>query len=316
MHILVLGGNGFIGSHFVDQAVAAGHRLSVLSRRPTPVWQHGRAFTLMNGGFEDLAVHPEWLSDVDAICHAAWSTVPATAATDPRKDVETNLVGTIRVLEVIAAAPSVKHLLFLSSGGAVYGSVSSEAPIAEDHPLNPISAYGIGKMAAEKYCELFLKRFDRTVMILRPANPFGPGQLSTGVLGVVSTFLNHARDGTETIIVGDGSIIRDFIDVRDVARLMVRMFDAPRAGTYNCGSGRGASLLEVAKAVEECTGLPLIRRHVPERAFDPKRIVLSISRACETFNWEPSISLHEGLDHLNRWLDGPEGCLPSSDRKI
>lgn len=305
MHILVLGGNGFIGSHFIDQAAGAGHRLSVLSRRSDPAWRHGRDFTHLEGEFEDIVAHPEWLNDVDAVCHAGWSTIPLTAASDPIRDVETNLIGTLKVLETIILAPSVRHLMFLSSGGAVYGSVDTDAPISEDHPLNPISAYGIGKMAAERYCKILLEPHNRTVMILRPANPFGPGQHGTGVLGVASTFLNNARLGIETTIFGDGSLVRDFIDVRDLARLMVKMFDAPEAGTYNCGSGRGVSLLELGKAVEDCTGLPLRLRHVAERIFDPKRVVLNISRAQTTFDWKPEISLYEGVDHLNRWLGAP-----------
>ena len=309
MHILALGGNGFIGAHFVDQALAAGHEVSVLSRRPRPVWEHGRRFRHLPGGFDALAAHPEWLDGVEAVCHGAWSTVPKTAAADPQDDVQINLLGTLKLLELIGAAPSVEHLLFLSSGGAVYGGATGQVAISEDHPLDPIGAYGISKLAAEKYCQMVGTQTGVEVTILRPANPFGPGQSTAGVQGVVSTFLHHARAGSAATIVGDGVIIRDFLDVRDLADLMVRALSSPVPGIYNCGSGVGASLSDVVACVEAATGHPLALTRVPERPFDPRRVVLDITRAQAAFGWAPSASLREGIFAFNDWLDRSGVCL-------
>lgn len=303
MHILVLGGNGFIGSHFVHQAGKAGHDISVLSRKTSAVWAHHIGVRHLHGDFNTLAEHPEWLDGVDAVCHAAWSSVPKTAASDPQGDVQTNVVGTLKLLDMIQAATTVEHLMFISSGGAVYGSVFSNDPILESQRLSPISAYGIGKMAAESYCTLLMKECDKKLTIIRPSNPYGAGQSSQGILGVVSTFLACALGGRTADIFGDGSVVRDFLDVRDLAALMVKAFELPVPGIYNCGSGVGVSLREVVEAVEAVTRTTLKLNHLPERSFDPPRVVLDIGRAQECLGWKPQIDLKSGVEDLHAFME-------------
>ena len=298
MHILVLGGNGFIGAHFVAAAVDAGCSVSVLSQRERPVFAHGRPFRHLPGRFEALFANPDWLDGVDAVCHCAWSSVPKTAAADPQGDVTTNVIGTLKLLNLLRDRPDIKHLMFLSSGGAVYGNTDQQAPIREDQPLRPIGAYGVAKVAAESYCRIFGAETGRDVTILRPSNPYGPGQNTVGVLGVVSTFMHHALSGTAATMFGDGSVMRDFLHVSDLAKLMVEAFQSPAPGTYNIGSGTGTSLAEVADAVEAVTGRTLHVDRKPERPFDPKRIVLDITSAGEAFSWTPEIGLEAGVRSL------------------
>ena len=298
MHVLVLGGNGFIGSHFVRAAVFAGHKVSVLSRKNQPAYAHGVPFRHLMGGFDELISHPEWLEGVEAVCHCAWSSVPLTAAADPVKDIHVNLIGTVKLLELLKDSSSLKQLLFLSSGGAVYGAVGSSQAIKESMDLDPIGAYGIGKLAAEKYCSVFSVESGIPVTIIRPANPYGIGQASTGLLGVISTFLNHALHGTEARVYGDGSIVRDFVDVRDLAELMVMALDRPAAGIYNCGSGSGASLTDIITTVERITERNLILKRLPARSFDPPRIVLDVNKARDAFDWTPKVSLYQGISDL------------------
>lgn len=304
MHILALGGNSFIGSHLVGKLVVAGHEVSVLSRREDPRWPHGQLFRHLPGGFEELLVNPKWLDGVDAVFHGAWSTVPKTAAADPVIDLQTNVSNTILLFKMLGNAPSVKHLLFLSSGGAIYGNVDHDYPIPETQPLNPISAYGIGKMAAEKYCQVLAASSDLDLTIIRPSNPYGPGQSAQGALGVVSTFLKHVMEGTPATMFGDGSTVRDFIDVRDLARLLVTALDAPVPGVYNAGSGIGSSIAQVATEVEAVSGRSLKFNRLPERPFDPKRIVLDVSSAKDRFGWLPRYSIEDGVRNLfSYWND-------------
>ena len=298
MHILALGGNGFIGSHFVDAGVASGHEFSVLSRKPYPVWPHGRPFRHLPGGFEALAAHPEWLDGIDAVWHGAWSTVPKTAAADPQSDVQTNLIGVLKVLELIRNTPSIKHLVFVSSGGAIYGPGKSQDMITEDHPLSPLGSYGITKLAAERYFQIFSMETGLPVTIIRPSNPYGPGQSSVGILGVITTFLYHAIAGTSATIFGGGAIVRDFLDVSDVANLMVKAMEVPVPGIYNCGSGKGVTLSEVVSTIEDIVGCEIKINEMPARAFDPERTVLDINRAKNTFGWYPKIDLHDGIKRL------------------
>jgi UDP-glucose 4-epimerase len=296
MHILVLGGNGFIGSHFVAQAVHAGHKVSVLSRRHHPVWPHKQNYELRHGGFDDLFKNPAWLNDVDAVCHAAWSTVPKTAAENPVMDVQTNVIGTINLLNLIQQTPSIKHLVFLSSGGAVYGNIHTDSPIHEDQALNPIGAYGIGKLAAEKYCHALSGDLNTT--IIRPSNPYGAGQTAYGTIGVISTFVHKIMTGEKATLFGGGTAIRDFLDVRDLARLMLMALEKPNPGTYNCGSGQGTSILEVVSKIEDMIDQKANIEHLAARPFDPNRIVLDIEKAQKAFDWQPQISLDDGIRDL------------------
>lgn len=298
MHILTLGGNGFIGSHFVSQAVAAGHEVSVLSRRESPANKHTRPFRHLRGDLNELFEHPEWLRGVDAICHAAWSTVPKTAAADTLGDIQTNVVGLVKLLDMIERVSSIRQLLFLSSGGAVYGSVNSEKPIPESHILEPISAYGIGKLAAEKYCGLFSKANGLSTTIIRPSNPYGEGQLSLGLLGVVSTFVHHAKNDSAAHLYGDGTIVRDFLHVEDLAGLMLVALEKNIPGIYNCGHGKGFSLAQVIESVEKASGRRLKLVQHPARSFDPPKIVLDTTLAKGTFGWDAEIDFDTGIDRL------------------
>jgi UDP-glucose 4-epimerase len=302
MHVLILGGNGFIGSHFVNAAVARGHKVSVLSRKRDPAWHHGRVFHHFPGDIDALTMHPEWLDGVDAVCHAAWSTVPKTAAADPQRDLQENVIGVLKVLEMINAAPSVKQMLFLSSGGAIYGAVDSEEAIKEDCPLNPIGAYGISKLAAEKYCLTYAAEGGVPVTIIRPANPYGRGQSSIGLLGVIATFLHNAKNGSAATIFGDGSIVRDFFSVKDLVGLMLLALEKPAPGIYNCGSGTGVALVDLITAIERVTESRLDLNRLPARPFDPRRIVLDISLARATFGWSPKIELYEGISVFSSYI--------------
>lgn len=302
MRILITGGNGFIGSHFVGRAVKAGHEVSVLSRKAQPVFAHGQEFQHLPGGYEALAAHPEWLNGVETVVHAAWSSVPKTATADMQGDVQANVVGTLKLLEMLKDAPSLKHLVFLSSGGAVYGAATGKQSIREDHPLEPISAYGVGKLSAEKYCQLFSNETGVQLTIVRPSNPFGMGQISVGVLGVVSTFLVNAIQGNPSKIFGDGSVVRDYLHVSDLARFLCKTVECRKSGIYNCGSGIGTSINEVVEAVESALGRSLVVNRIPARAFDPPHIVLDNSQAKLNFGWTPEIPLKDGISALAREL--------------
>ncbi len=190
MHIVVTGGNGFIGSHFVARAVDAGHRVTVVGNSNEPRINHARPYDFVEGGTNALASMPSLLKDAGIICHLASSSIPATATADPVGDIERNLSSTVRLFEAMRKTGN-RKLLFMSSGGAVYGRPLA-TPIAESHPLNPISAYGITKLAAEKYIGMYTELYDFDALIIRPSNPYGPGQGTYGQLGAVTTFLSKA----------------------------------------------------------------------------------------------------------------------------
>lgn len=293
MHLVVVGGNGFIGSHFVAAAAAAGHRITVVGHSPEPRMPHGFTFAFRPGGLRWLAEDAELLRSCDLVCHFATSMTPATSNADPLADINTNLFDTVRLLEAMRLTGN-RRILFLSSGGAVYGQ-PQYLPMDEAHPLNPLSSYGVVKSAIEQYLRLYQANYGFAATIVRPANPYGPGQTTIGQLGAVNTFVHLAQAGQPATLWGDGTTVRDFVYVSDVVALLLACAESDTTGTYNCGGGTGTSLLNLICVVEQITGKHLERQFKPARGFDPAEVVLDISRARNAFGWQPLVSLRDGV---------------------
>lgn len=298
MHIIVLGGNGFIGSHFVKHAVRAGHRATVVDLLDHPRHPHGMAVEYRHAGTAELAADTDLLRSADAIIHCAYSTVPATANADPARDIVDNLVPMVALLEAMATA-GLQRMIYLSSGGAVYGPPRT-VPITENHSLDPISAYGVTKVAAEKYLGMYAAGRGLRPTIIRPANPYGLDQGRIGLLGAVTTFLHLLAAGDPATVWGDGSVIRDFVHIDDVSRLLLAAVEHDRPGIYNCGSGAGCSLTELIDTIATVTGRHLKVDYAPARDFDPPEIVLDIAAARAAFDWTPRTSLTAGIAEVAR----------------
>lgn len=304
---LVLGGRGFMGSHLVDALLARGLHVRCFDR--PHVAPLGEAH-LSNPGFElhegDLVSEADVsaaLKGCDVCFHLVSTTLPKSSNADPVFDVESNVLGTVRLLNHALEA-GVRKIVFISSGGTVYG-VPSQVPIPESHATDPICSYGITKLAIEKYLGLFNQLHGLDYTVLRVANPFGPRQRTHSSQGVVAVFLGKALRGEPIEIWGDGSIVRDYISVEDVVSAMLAALD--RSGTehvFNIGSGRGLSLNQVLDAIERVTGKPTIRRYMPGRPFDVPASVLSIARAKEQLGWTPRIDFDDGLARFAEWLSG------------
>lgn len=294
MKIVAIGGNGFIGSHFTAEAVDRGHEVIVCAPSDAPPsYAHGRPYELITGGIDALIAHCELLSGIDIVCHFASSMIPATSNADPARDIEENLVRNIRLLEKMRAVGK-RRILYLSSGGAIYGR-PQYTPIDENHPQHPMSSYGIVKGAMERYLELYSVLYGFRPAIVRPSNPYGPGQNPSSRVGVISAFLDCAHRQAPLTMYGDGSIVRDFVYVSDLIRLMLDIVEKDICGTFNCGHGEGVSLERLAHVVSEVTGNRLEIRYEPARSFDPPIVMLDIKRAKEVVGWEPSVALTEGI---------------------
>lgn len=293
MRVLVLGGTGFIGSSVVDRLLAAGHRVRVLSRSPERFRPPLPGVDYRQASLTDIPALVEALTDVEVVYHLISTTVPATSNSDPAFDIESNLVTLVRLLQLIRES-RVRRLVYLSSGGTVYG-VPEVLPIPENHPLRPLCSYGIVKVAAENYLHMFQLLHGLEYVVLRVANPYGEHQGHSGVQGIIGTFLHRIGNGEELELWGDGSQVRDFLHVADLARLCVLAGESERVGIYNAGSGCGHTLREVLALLEQAVGrrLPLLRRE--GRGFDVPEVVLDITKAGRDFAWQPEIPLAEGI---------------------
>ncbi len=302
MRVLVLGGCGFIGSHVVDLLLLEGHDVTVFDRNEERFRLALPSVEYRRGDFNDVEAISDALRGVDAVFHLVSTTFPSTASLDPQRDARENLLGTLQLIETMLEA-DIKRLLFLSSGGTVYG-ITNTVPISESEPLRPINAYGITKVAIENYLELYRRTRGLSPIVVRASNPFGPRQSHTGVQGVVATFLNRISNKEPVEVWGDGSVIRDYIYVRDLARFCVVSGTSGSDGVYNAGSGNGTSLLDLLESMEKVVGFEFERSFKPAQRTDVPISILDCSAAQRDFGWRAEKDFVAGLRETWAWVAG------------
>lgn len=297
---VVLGGGGFIGTNLCRRLISAGVSLRAFGRSqrfPNAVkdvpWTTG---TLND---QDSLAHV--LNGADIVFHLVGPSSPALVNQRMVQDVEENIIGTIRLLETCHRL-SIPRLVFVSSGGTVYGA-PTQIPIQETAPTEPISAYGISKLTAEKYLVLFDRLHGLNHRILRVANPFGPFQLARHAQGVVAAFLERALDKQTLEIWGSGNTVRDYIYIDDVCEglLLAGVNDGPSA-TYNIGSGIGRSLNQIAEDISKLIGCSIPINHQSSRSIDVQFNILDIKLAEKELGWTPRTSWEDGLSRTFDWI--------------
>lgn len=295
---LVIGGSGFIGRYLVERLLAAGQDVRTLDLGPSAI-SHPR-LTHWSGSFLQSELLDESLTGVDCVYHLAATAMPREANLNPRRDSQENVLGTLGILDA-AIVRNVRRLIFISSGGTVYGP-TDQVPIPETHSTNPINAYGVSKLACEKYLRLYNGRgtdIPLSTISLRVANPYGPRQNTRKAQGALTTFAFQAVQGERIQIWGDGSVERDFIHVRDVARAIELAGRSDVSGTeINIGSGKGTSLNDLLTMIERALGRPVPRDYRPARSFDVPRNFLDIAKAKRELDWTPEIGLQGGISEL------------------
>lgn len=303
--ILVIGA-GFLGRALALRLAAAGCPVSLLSPNvdPQQLPSHLRGegpgerretshapITALHGRQEDPAPLSGLLAEHDTVIHAAWGTTPGASAGRPTLEAEKGLNPFLAFLQTLQRFPDAR-LLFLSSGGTVYGD-PEHLPVTEEALLQPRSCHGAGKAAAELF--LRLRRPDRTI-ILRPSNVYGPGQSLRGGFGVIRHLLHCAAEETPFQLWGDGAQVRDYLYIDDFTEAVCRLALHPTAaGVFNLGSGSGTSLRELIALVENVTGRKICVERQAGRGGDVARIVLGASRIRRAIEWAPTIGLEEGI---------------------
>jgi len=305
MYVLITGGAGFLGTNLVGALLARGDRVHVLDERkmslspeyhghPNLTWQQG---SFLNQADVDLAVH-----DCDTLFHLASTTLPKNSIVNPVADVENNIAGSLRLF-LSAYRAGIKKIIFISSGGTVYGPTDNPL-IGEDHPTNPINSYGISKLAVEKYLNLMQHLYGLDSVTLRLSNPFGEHQNTSGTQGAVAVFLYKAMNYQPVEIWGDGSVIRDYVYVGDVVGAMLLAADSDLKGAqiFNIGSGGGMSLNQVLAKIEILLARRVDRIYSKGRKFDTPINILNVDKARYELGWTPKINFDEGLTRLYDWV--------------
>lgn len=309
---LVLGGRGFIGSHLITALLNQGFRVRCLDRpHVKPIGEShfcNSNFEMYEGDFSSEADVAEAVKDCDFCYHLVSTTLPKSSNADPVFDVQSNVIGTVRLL-THAVENQIQKVIFVSSGGTVYGT-PLQIPIHESHPTNPVCSYGITKLMIEKYLALFRNLHGLDYSVLRLANPYGEGQRTFSNQGAIAVFLGKVLRGEPVEIWGDGSVVRDYVHVSDVIDALILSI-TPSHGqhVFNIGSGLGHSLNEVMSTIEAVTHRPIIRRYLDARVFDVPSNVLSIEAAREVLGWSPGIPFAVGIDKFSKWLETSEEFL-------
>jgi len=299
---VVLGANGFIGSHVTAELVRAGHEVLAcdIAREFTALADVPRdRLRTVTFDFLDAAALDRIVEGKDWVFHFVSTTLPATSNENMPFDVQSNVIGSIHLLEACVRG-GVGRLLFASSGGTVYGRPAA-VPVPEDAAQDPIVSYGIAKLAIEKYCRLFEELHGLSTTCLRLANPFGPHHFGS-LQGIIPVALRRIGAGEPVVIWGDGEVVRDYVYVTDVARAfrLAAEYDGEQR-VFNVGSGEGVSLNQLLERIRAVVGRPFPVLYDRGRRFDVPQIYLDVTRAREHLGWRPEVDLTEGLERT--WRD-------------
>lgn len=302
---LVIGGNGFIGSHLTDALTNNHWSVTVIDlfpRKFSPMPKES-CFIQCDFGYS-INETEKIICEIkpDIIFCLAWKTLPETSFDNPTKDIGLNITPSLNIIRVCAKLKI--KLVFISSGGAIYGS-TDEPEISETHITFPISPYGIEKLAIEKYLFMYHYLTELDYLIFRPSNPFGPWQDYFGRQGVVSIYMYRIAKNLPITLMGDGSIVRDYFYISDLVDALLRsagynMQDELRI--FNVGGGKGVSLNQLINLIEEIVDKKAIVQKSEDREFDPHRIVLNTTRIHNKLGWTPKVSLHDGLIKTWNWM--------------
>lgn len=292
---VVLGGTGFLGAEIARALLEQGDEVVVVARRAPSAQVRERLgeVTVMPGDVDDAPFLESALADADRVVYAVGCPFPAESNLDPVGDVEQTLPSLLRVLQAMRRRPG-RRFTFISSGGAVYGN-PRRLPVTEESRCDPLTSYGIMKLASEHYVELYRDLYGVDGHVVRVSNAYGSTQVPGRGQGVVAAFLDAARRGDVVRVYGDGSIVRDYVHAVDVASAvaaLARLADAPPV--CNVGSGVGHSVSDVLDLVEVVTGRSLPVERLADRSFDVRSIVLDVTRLASVVDWHPR-DLRDGI---------------------
>ncbi len=315
MRVLVTGGAGFIGSHIVEQLIAAGHEPFVVDNLSTGRRENLPAdvplFAVDTCDSKELGkvfdeVRPEW------VCQQAAQMSVSLSVREPAFDARVNILGLLNVLDH-SVRVGAERVVFASSGGVLYGDVFE--PADETHAAAPISPYGISKWVGEKYLEFYARQHGIKTVALRYANVFGPRQNPDGEAGVVAIFSQKMLAGTAPLIFGDGSHVRDYVYAGDVAHANLKSMEAELSENFialNIGTSTPTTVNELAGLIRtSCqagweragkAGDVPAAQHAEPRAGDLNSSLVSSALAEKILDWKPQTTLAEGLAATVGWF--------------
>ena len=295
MKILITGGAGFIASHIADEYINLGHEVFILDNLSTGFEGNiNSKATFINLDICDKSLTELFeVQKFDVVNHHAAQMDVRKSIADPTFDANTNIIGTINLLQN-AVKTGVKKFIFSSTGGAVYGE-QEYFPADEQHPTSPLSPYGISKLTVEKYLFFYNKQYGLNYSILRYANIYGPRQNPFGEAGVIAIFTSKLLAGEQPIINGEGTQTRDYVFVKDVVNANVKVLKDEIPDIMNVGTGIETNVNEIFNTLNKIINNGQVEKHGPSAPGEQLRSVITSDKFYKRFNWKPTTKLTDGL---------------------
>lgn len=302
MTILVTGGAGFIGSHVTDALVADGHDVHVIDD-----FSAGKRENLNpRATLHELDIRTDDAASLfathryEALVHLAAQMDVRRSVADPRFDADINIGGILNLMEA-GRRNGLRKVVFSSTGGAIYGE-PDYAPQDEDHPMRPLSPYGITKLTTEKYLYFYEHAYDIAFVSLRYGNVYGPRQNPHGEAGVVAIFIQRLSSGKPATIFGDGGQTRDYVYVGDVVRANTAALAYDGSGTFNVGTSTETSVNELYSVLRDRIEPSAAADNAPARTGEQMRSVLDYRLAQSKLGWTPHVDIRDGLNRTVDWF--------------
>lgn len=295
MKILITGGAGFIGSHIADAYIDAGHSVVIIDDLSMGVKDNINP----KAKFYQTDIRDKALKDIfkqgkfDIVNHHAAQMDVRKSVDDPMFDASVNIIGVLNLLENCKAF-SVKKFIFASTGGAIYGE-QDYFPADENHPVRPLSPYGITKLATEKYLFYYEQVFNLPYVVLRYANVYGPRQNPHGEAGVVAIFAKKMLEGGQPHINGDGKQTRDYVFIHDVVKANLMALEYKNSDIFNIGAGIETDVNQLFQHLKNLTKSNCDELHGPAKKGEQLRSVLDTNKIRKTLGWQPNYNIEEGL---------------------
>ncbi len=303
MKVLVTGGAGFIGSHVADLLIGQGYDVHVLDNLSSGSLENVAEAAV----FHRLDIRSQEVEKLfakerfDILIHHAAQMDVRRSVRSPGFDADVNIVGLLNLMEA-GRNNGLKKVVFASTGGAIYGE-PAHAPQSEEHPLRPVSPYGVSKLAGEKYLGFYAAQYGIAHVALRYANVYGPRQNPHGEAGVVAIFAQRLLGSGQPVINGDGLQTRDYIFVSDVAEANLAAINyRGRSEVINIGTGRETDVVTIFRYLRAAIGVSARAVHKDAKEGEQRRSVLSYEKARQLLDWTPRIPIEEGLATTARWF--------------
>ncbi len=295
--ILILG-NGFIGEALSKKILNDGHRVKVFSHRKSNIPK----VEYRCGDIQQIDQYIDFFEDVDVVIHTIHTTVPLNSMTNIYKDAKENILPSIKLLEILRTN-DIKNVIFISSGGAIYGLPNTN-PVKEEHKMSPISAYGTSKLCIENYINLYNYQYNLNISIIRPSNLYGVGQAIRRIQGLIPNIIRNAIKNEPVNIWGDGNGKKDYLYISDFINAITLMINnfPKNPKVYNLSSGNSYSIIDLISIIEKELNSSVKKIFLNKQNFDVYSIILDSEQFKKDYFWSPKVSIHEGIKKIIRSL--------------